>query len=88
MIKFVSLIEQSAPVKRYERELGFKLGDFRSHLRFLNYYRTYIEMNKEIKELTKKKRGATTLVKARINMEIRKLRTEWRPKLVEAKRNR
>ena len=86
MIAFINLVDSNAPFKKYQRDLGFTLNDFRVHLKFVNYYRLYIQMTHEVGELAKKKRGKTTLEKARINMEIRQLRTSWRPRLAEAKK--
>ena len=86
MIAFVNLVDSSAPIKRYQRELGFSLDDFRIHLKYTEYYRLYIQMTHEIGALAKTKKGKTTLEKAKINNEVRQLRTSWRPRLAEAKK--
>jgi hypothetical protein len=86
MIAFINLVDSSAPMKKYQRDLDWSLDDFRIHLKYVGYYRLYIQMTHEIGALAKTKRGKTTLEKAKINNEIRQLRASWRPRLAEAKK--
>jgi len=86
MIVFLALVDANSPVKHYMRDLRMDMGDFRIHLKFVKYYRTYIKMHNEVAELAKTKRGATVLEKMKINNQIRQLRKQWMPKLAESKR--
>ncbi len=86
MIVFVALVDANSPVKHYMRDLKMDIGDFRIHLKFVKYYRTYIQMHNEVAELAKKKRGASVFEKMKINNQIRRLRKQWMPKLAESKR--
>lgn len=85
---FLKLAEQSAPMKKYTKQLGFKGGDVRVHIKFINYYRAYLKMTDEVLELAKQKKGASLLEKARINMKIRAVRSAYRPILSKLKGKR
>lgn len=78
MKAFLKLVDSNATVKQYKNTLGFDGGDVRIHIKFIPYYRTYIKMANEILELSKKKKGSSVLEKAKISIEIRKVRTKYR----------
>ena len=86
MVVFVKLVEANSPVKHYMRDLKMDIGDFRIHLKFVKYYRTYIQMHNEVAELAKQKKGKSPLEKMKINNQIRRLRKQWMPKLAASKR--
>ena len=79
------LVEENATVKQYKKELGFNGGDVRIHIKFINYYRAYIAMAEEISILTKSKKGLGVLERAKVGMEIRKVRTRYRSLLAKLK---
>jgi hypothetical protein len=85
MKTYLRLVEANATVKQYQKELGFKGGDVMLHIRFINYYRGYIKMAEEIAVLASKKRGSTLLERAKIRMEIRRVRTKYRSILSKLK---
>jgi len=85
MRTFLRLVEANATVKQYEKELGFSGGDVRVHIKFINYYRAYIKMGEEIAVLAKKKKGLSLLERAKIQMEIRQVRTRYRSLLSKLK---
>ena len=82
---FLRLVEENSTVKQYKKELGFNGGDVRIHIKFINYYRAYIEMAEEISELTKSKKDSSLLERAKIGIEIRKVRTKYRVLLTKLK---
>jgi len=86
MVKFLELAEQGASANKWRQELGMKPGDVRIHLRFTTYYRLYIKMYKEIKELqAERSQLKSREEKDKVGNKIRLVRTKYRPILSKAR---
>lgn len=82
---FLGLVDSNAPLKKYQRIFNFTQSDFNVHIKFVPYYRLYVEMSDKVKEMQKLKKNSNALQKIKINNQVRQLRAEYRPLLLKAR---
>ena len=60
-------------------------SEIRIQIRFIPYYRLYIELANKVFKLQKKRAQANTHDKKKIYKEIRDLQANYRPRLIKAR---
>lgn len=86
MKAFIHLVDTGATSRKFKNILGLDENGIKSNIKYIKYYRLYIELANKIKSIQKKRSLAPQNKKSQFTRQIQQLRSEYAPRLKEARK--